>query len=235
MILFESIEMELHAFEHSLMNKSICLIVKDESECYIPWEFLHAPDAFSHKLLITNKTNKYKNLVISNEWNSVWNIGSQKDWSCIATTLKAHSGHLLLVFDVNCPERPTSFLNFIQNLIDVDHKSITRIEMIKLGQHIGFYDTLFWSAGHDSKNIYNTIVHFVSNNSHVRFDHDLEMIESFVNAANKEHTEIVMSYEGTYHYRLYWSRREDSFLDHSEIIKKAYSYIRSSMNTLDSI
>ena len=209
------------------------MIVKEEDKCYIPWEYLHSSDSFSHKLLITNNLNKHKNLFISNDWNSVWNIGSNKDWSCIATTLKAHSGHLLLVYDVNCPEPPLTFLNFIEQLIEVEHKSITIVSMIKLGQSIRFYDALFWSVGHDPKNIYTTIINFVSNNSHITFKYSYDVVESFVEAAYKEDAELILSYQGAFDYRLYWSKREDSFYDHSEIIKKCHSFIRSSITIIE--
>lgn len=225
--------MELTGFDNSLMSKKIGLIVQDESECYIPWEFLHSSEAFSHRLLITNNGNKHKNLLVGNDWNSVWTIGSNKDWSCIATTLKAHTGHLMLVYDVNCPEPPNTFLNYIEQLIEVDRKSITIVCMIKLGQSVRFCDALFWSVGHDPKNIYTTITKFVSNNSHISFKYSYDVVQSLVEAAYKENAELVLSYEGAYDYRLYWSRKEDSFLDHSEIIKKCHSFIRSGINVID--
>jgi hypothetical protein len=233
--------MELTGFDHSLMNKKIGMIVKDESECYIPWEFLHSSDSFSHKLLITNNKNKHKNLLISNDWNSVWNIGTNKDWSCIATTLKAHSGHILIVFDIHFPEKPYSFINFIQNLIEVDHKSITMIDIIKLGSYIGYYDCLFWSIGQNPEDVYTTITNFVSNNSHISFKYSFEVVESLVEAVNKEKAELVLSYDNVRSGRennmneikLYWSKKEDSFYDHSEIIKKCHSFIRSSMNVIE--
>ncbi len=225
--------MELTGFDSSLMNKKVGMIVQDEDECYIPWEFLHSADSFNHRLLITNSNNKYKNLLVGNDWNSVWTIGSNKDWSCIATTLKAHTGHLLLVYDVNCPEPPYSFLNYIEQLIEVDHKSITIISMIKLGQSLRFCDALFWSVGHDPKNIYTTITNFVSNNGHISFKYSYDVVQSLVEAAYKENAELVLSYEGAFDYRLYWSKKEDSFLDHSELAKKAHTYIRSAVNVID--
>jgi hypothetical protein len=225
--------MELEGLSHSLMNKSIGIIVKNEIECYIPWEFLHSPDSYTHRLLITNKSNKYKNLLVGNDWSSIWNIGNPKDWSCIATTLKAHTGHLLLVFDINIPDIPNSFINFIQNLIEHDHKSITTIRMIQLGQPIYFHDAIFWTVGHDPTNIYATITHLITKYSHIKFGYEYDVVENLVNAANKENAELVMSYEGAFNYKLYWSKKEDSFLDHSELTKKAHSFIRSSMNLID--
>lgn len=232
--------MELNGFDHSLMNKKIGLIVKNESECYIPWEFLHSSDSFSHKLLVTNKLNKHKNLLISNDWNSVWNIGTSKDWSCIATTLKAHSGHLLIVFDIYSPEKPYSFLHFIQNLIETEHKSITIIDMIdlyKVNENIAYYDNLFWSVNQEAKDVYNIISLFISNKSHVSFKYSYEIVESLVEAVNKEKAELVLGYENistiSNNYKLYWSKKEDSFLDHSELTKKAYSYLRSSVSLID--
>ena len=232
--------MELSGFEHSLMNKKVALIVKNESECYIPWEFLHSSDSFSHKLLVTNNSNKYKNLLIANEWNSVWNIGTNKGWSCIATTLKAHSGHLLVVFDLNCPEKPYSFLPFIQNLIENEHKSITMIDMIdlyKVNESIGFYDCLFWSVHQEAKEVYNSISMFLSNKSHISFKYSYEIVESFVEAVNKEKAGLVLTYENhssiVNNYKLYWSKKEDSFLDNSELSKKAVSYIKSSVSLIE--
>jgi hypothetical protein len=115
--------MELEGFGVSLVGRAVWVystpaLQKSTGSSGIPWEFLESTN-YTLRILVTSEDQQLRlSEAERGGWNCVWTPKSARDWSCVATTLKAAGqGNCLLVFDTVSSTPPPTFWPYVEGLM----------------------------------------------------------------------------------------------------------------------
>lgn len=211
--------MELEGFSASLQGSSIVVLVEKEEEAWIPWEFLSEGMTM---LICGKEIPSYRIVRDSYSWNIVWTPTTSRDWSMIATILKATVGPLTLVLDLGSPIPPFAFTEFLET-----RSSLTKIQIAKKGT-LGAFGTprvVIWSSG-------------ISLEQRMEFLRSVQCKETeaavvaAVTAATDSNVQVMACDQGG-GWKLYWIRPGDSWSLVKELGKMAKCSLRTGMQLLE--
>ena len=187
--------MELEGFNTSLQGTTVAIVVDREEEVWIPWECLVQEGI--HILLCGKESRSHKVLQYSYSWNLVWSPTTSKEWSMLATVLKAMTGPIMLVLDLGAPIPPFAFTEFLDTL-----PMLTKIQIATPGTSLGVFGhptSIFWSDG----------VSLESRMEAIRTV-SLEAVTAATTAVKDSKVQLLASnLEGSW--KLYWIRSADSW------------------------
>jgi hypothetical protein len=189
--------MELEGFSASLQGSSIVVMVEKEEEAWIPWEFLSE----GMTILICGKEVPSHRIVRdSYPWNIVWTPTTSRDWSMIATILKATAGPLTLVIDLGGPIPPFAFTEFLDS-----RPLLTKLQIAKKGTIAAFGGprAVIWS----SEIPLATRMEFLRS---VQCKETEAAVVAAVTAATDSHVQVMACDQGG-GWKLYWIRPDDSW------------------------
>jgi len=189
--------MELEGFSASLQGSSIVVVVEKEEEAWIPWEFLS--DGMT--ILICGKEiPSHRILRDSYPWNIIWSPTTSRDWSMIATILKATAGPLTVVLDIGGPIPPFAFTEFLET-----RSSLTKVQIAKKGSlgAFGAPRAVIWSSGIPL----GTRMEFLRS---VHYKETETAVVAAVTAATDSHVQVMACDQGG-GWKLYWIRPGDSW------------------------
>ena len=118
--------MDLEGFGASLLGR-VVLVSAEAGDAWIPYEFLPGVSSFSCSILIVGGGPIARPVLAEGEWTFVVRPATAKDWSCVATILRGMGGSVLLVFDVDAPVLPESFVAFMDGVVAEGRTTLTRV------------------------------------------------------------------------------------------------------------
>jgi hypothetical protein len=211
--------MELEGFSASLQGYSIVVLVEKDEEAWIPWEFLSE----GMMILICGKEiPSHRILRDSYSWNIVWTPTTSRDWSMIATILKATAGPLTIVLDLGSPIPPFAFTEFLET-----RSSLTKIQIAKKGT-LGAFGTpraVIWSSGISLEQRMDFL-------RSVQCKETESAVVAAVTAATDSNVQVMACDQGG-GWKLYWIRAGDSWSLVKELGKMAKCSLRTGMQLLE--
>ena len=195
------------------------MLVEREEDAWIPWECL--PEGMT--ILLCGKEPRTHRLVRdSASWNLIWSASSSREWSLLATVLKA-AGPVTLVMDLGAPIPPFAFTEFLETL-----PSITKVQLAYIGSSLGIFGaptTVIWS---DSISVAARMEVLQT----LRYKEGEAAVAAAVNAARDSNVQLMISQvEGTW--KLYWIRPADSWSLVKGLGGTARGLLRTGMVLLD--
>lgn len=225
--------MELEGFGASLIGR-VLYVYASHADAWVPWEFISGTP-YTAKILICGSNHNNLHLVeAEHAWTVVFRPSSPKDWSCIATLLRALGPTILLVFDVSAPPAPPSFVSFLDVLLQEGRTTLTRIW---IGEHIeipAIPDAVFFPILHDSKKIQD--VYALLGRLPGRANHGpwaaIPQADwtAIVKATQESNLGIVVSDVGEPSWSLFWHKLADSRGDsHAVLTKRGLAWARTGL------
>jgi hypothetical protein len=212
--------MELEGFTGSFHGKTVVVFVEREEEAWVPWECL--PDGMT--VLLCGKIPRTHRMVRDgSSWSSIWSPSSSREWSILATVLKAAGGPIILVLDLDAPLPPFAFTEFLESL-----SSITKVYLAKQGSAVGVFGhphAVIWSDGCSVSARKETLYA-------LRYSVNEETIAAAITAAIESKVYLMASTcDGSW--KLYWIRPSDSWLMVKGLGETARGLLRTGMALLD--
>jgi hypothetical protein len=211
--------MELEGFNTSLQGTTVAIVVDREEEVWIPWECLVQEGMTI--LLCGKEGRSHKVLQHSYSWNIVWSPTTSKEWSMLATVLKAMTGPILLVLDLGAPIPPFAFTEFLETL-----PMLTKIQIATPGTSLGVFghpSSIFWSDG----------VSLESRMESIRTV-SVEAVTVATTAVKDSKVQLLASnLEGSW--KLYWIRSADSWALVKRLDESARCSLRTGMLLLEKV
>jgi hypothetical protein len=115
--------MELEGFGASLVGRAV-YVVADSEHAWLPLEFISGT-AYTSKILLSGDGPGLRLLEAENSWNAIFHP-SGRDWSVIATMIRAAGGPVLLTIDAHAPPLPASFISFLDGIL-AEGRVLTRV------------------------------------------------------------------------------------------------------------
>jgi hypothetical protein len=211
--------MELEGFNTSLQGTTFAIVVDREEEVWIPWECL--PQEGIYILLCGKEGRTHKVLQHSYSWNLVWSPTTSKEWSMLATVLKAMTGPIMLVLDLGAPIPPFAFTEFLETL-----PMLTKIQIATPGTSLGVF-------GHPTSILWSDSISLESRMEAIRTV-SMEAITAATNAVKDSNVQLLASnLEGSW--KLYWIRSADSWALVKRLDESARCSLRTGMLLLEKV
>ena len=207
--------MELDGLGCSLVGRAVYVFCHEENH-WLPWEFITSPN-YVCRILITGAG--VESLELESDWSFVirpTEAGGGKEWSCLATILRAMGGGgpLLLVFGLGAPKAPPAFLSFLDGLLaDGTQKGRVSVTRVWLGEHIEIPtipDAIFFPVGVASHTMYEMIHRLPPRLNHEGFFITNENWANIVEATKEQNLGLVVSDVGEPRWSLFWHKIADS-------------------------
>lgn len=229
-------QMELEGFGASLVGRAI-YVYSDSGHAWIPWEFISGT-AYSYRVLITGEGPGLRCVEAENNWNAVFRPVSNKDWSLIATVLRAMGPTLLCVFDIHAPPAPPSFVSFMDAMLADGRTVLTRVW---IGQHIEIPtipDAVFTPVLHDahtSQSVYELFGRLPARGNHGGWGGmGVADWNALVKALGDSDLGIVITDVGESAWSLFWHKIADSRAEsHGVLLKRGFNCMRTGMNIVE--
>ena len=206
--------MELEGFSTSLQGLSVVLFVEKEEEAWVPWECV--PEGMS--ILLCGKAPLTHRIVRdSYPWSSIWSPSTSREWSILATVLKAITGPITLVLDLDGPVPPFAFTEFLESL-----PSVTKFQIVKKGSSLGM-------LGHAHAIIWSDAISISSRMDvlqTLRYKEGEGAITAAVTAA-RDSKVLLMASDCEGSWKLYWIKPADSWV----FVKRLGEFARCSLRT----
>jgi len=212
--------MELEGFTASLQGKIVAMIVEKEEDCWLPYEFL--PEGFT-VLLCGKEPRSHRMLRDSTPWSVIWSPTTSREWSMLATIIKAAAaagGHVLLVVDLDAPLPPIPFLEFLETL-----SSVTLIQLVRTGTPIGHPSAILWANSCSVASRVNVLRTLGC------VEHGDSMTAAV--AAVIESNVCIIAAKEDGRWKLYWIRPADSWALVKRLDESAKCSLRTGMALLD--
>lgn len=210
--------MELEGFSASLKGTTLVLVEREE-DAWIPWECL--PEGMT-VLLCGKEVRTHRLVRDSVSWSLIWSPTSSREWSLLATVLKA-AGPVTLVMDLGAPIPPFAFTEFIETL-----PSVTKVQITYVGSSLGMFgapNTVIWS---DSISVTARMEVLQT----LRYKEGEAAVAAAVTAAKESQVQLMASQvEGSW--KLYWIRPGDSWSLVKRLGETARGLLRTGMVLLD--
>lgn len=225
-------QMELEGFGASLVGRAL-YVYSDSAHAWIPWEFISGT-AYSYKVLITGDGPGLRCVETENSWNAVFKPVSNKDWSLMATVLRAMGPTLLCVFDTHAPPAPPSFVSFIDAMLADGRTVLTRVW---IGQHIEIPtipDAVFVPVlrdAHTAQTVYELFGRLPARGTHQGW-HGMAGGDwnALVKALTDSDLGMVMTDIGESSWSLFWHKIADSRAEgHGVLLKRGLAALRTGM------
>jgi len=197
--------MELDGFGNSLVGRSVVVSASGE-KAWLPWEFLAA--SYTCRILVCGDVKKTV-LAYTQTWTAVFGAGDMKVWSAIATVLRGLGPTVLLVFDADAPEPPTSFIRFLDENVSGGRMVITRVWM---GDKVAVVvpDAVFFATG-DGLRAYDYLTKMPARNGHGAWNGmSAEEFKNLYDTVTANTLGLVISDLGEAGWTLFWHREADS-------------------------
>lgn len=192
----DTIRMEVQGFGGNLTGKTIWV----HQQSWVPWEFLHG---ITCRVLLQGSEPSLVGFV--DPWHYTMTPKTAKDWSCIATVLKAlstSSGSVLVAWDSTLVVPPT-FIRFVESL------PVTRLMMSGAESPPLFPDALFFSA--DTADVKSICEHMPSRGGHGPYVAPaVESWNELVRTLGSSGMSLMLTDVGETAWTLFWYKREDS-------------------------
>ena len=211
--------MELEGFSASLQGLSIVIFVEKDEEAWVPWEFL----SDSTTILICGKDIISHRIVRdSYPWNIIWSPTTSRDWSLIATIIKATSGPLTCVLDLGAPIPPYAFTEFLES-----RSLLSKLQIAKKGMigAFGVPRAVIWSEG-------VSLGHRIEFLRSVHCKETEAAVTAAVSAATESNVQVMASDQGGT-WKLYWIRPGDSWSLVKGLDKMAKCSLRTGVKLLE--
>jgi len=210
--------MELEGFSASLQGTTVVLVEREE-DAWIPWECL--PEGMT-VLLCGKEVRTHRMVRDSASWSLIWSPTSSREWSLLATVLKA-AGSVTLVMDLGAPVPPFAFTEFIETL-----PLVTKVQITYVGSLLGMFgapNTVIWSDSISVTARMEVLQTF-------RYKEGEAAVAAAVTAAKESQVQLMASQvEGTW--KLYWIRPGDSWSLVKRLGETARGLLRTGMVLLD--
>ena len=210
--------MELEGFSASLKGTTLVLVEREE-DAWIPWECL--PEGMT-VLLCGKEVRTHRLVRDSVSWSLIWSPTRSREWSMLATVLKA-AGPVTLVMDLGAPVPSFAFTEFIETL-----PSVTKVQITYVGSSLGIFgapNTVIWSNS-------ISVAARMEVLQTLRYKEGEAAVAAAVNAAKESHVQLMASQvEGSW--KLYWIRPGDSWSLVKRLGETARGLLRTGMVLLD--
>ena len=210
--------MELEGFSASLQGTTIVFVEREE-DAWIPWECL--PEGMTI-LLCGKEVRTHRMVRDSASWSLIWSPTSSREWSMLATVLKA-AGPVILVLDLGAPIPPFAFTEFLETL-----PSVTKVQLAYAGSSLGIFGpvrSVIWS---DTISVAARMEVLQT----LRYKEGDAAVAAAVTAAKESHVQLMASQvEGSW--KLYWIRPADSWSLVKGLGGTARGLLRTGMVLLD--
>ena len=223
-------KMELEGFGASLVGRAI-YVVADSEHAWIPWEFISGT-AYNARILVTGEGPGVRLVEAENTWTAIFRPACARDWSCLATLVKAGGTSVLLAFDSHAPALPPGFVTFLDSVLAEGRILLTRIW---IGTHVeipAIPDALLFPPLRDSHRVqaaYDMMARLPARGTHGTWS-ALSHAEwnAMASATAAQDLGIVMSDVGESRWSLFWHKVVDSASEsHGSALKKGLAWLRT--------
>jgi len=227
--------MDLEGFGTSLLGR-VLFIAASASDVWLPSEFLSGP--FTYTLLITGPNPRLRRLEADYLWSAVLRPTTAKEWSCIATLIRAMGGSLLLVFDVEAPPASEAFVSFLESVVAEGRTTLTRV-WCGVGTRIpAIPDAIFFPllrTMEHRQEAYELLKRLPGRAEHGPWTPlPFEDWTSLLDATIASGYGLLMSDVGEVRWTLFWHRIEDSLEGgHEDRFQKGLSWIQTGTRLLE--
>lgn len=220
--------MELEGFGASLVGRAL-YVVADSEHAWLPIEFISGT-AYASRILITGEGAGLRLLEAEHTWNAIFRP-SGREWSVIATMIRAAGGPVLLTIDSYAPALPASFISFMDSIL-AEGRTLTRVWV---GTHIeipAIPDAILFPPLHDpfrATAAYEMLRRLPGRGGHGAWA-AMSTTEwgALVEATGKSDLGILISDIGEREWTLFWHKIADSVAEgHGVLMKRGLIWLRS--------
>lgn len=227
--------MELEGFGASLVGHTSWVVCDDDRQTWLPWEFLTGASYVARILVHGGNATELRLLEAENNWSAVFAPQSARDWSLVATYLKAcaSGGSVLLTLDVGAARSASAaFFTFLDGLV-ADGRVLSRVFFCTHDHLVGGSgpDAVFFPplAAHDALGARSVLARLPARvGGGVWHPPAPGEWDTLVAATAQSGLGIVATHVGEAEWRLFWHKPVDSAPENSvHATRRAASWIRS--------
>jgi len=231
--------MELEGFGASLVGHVSWVIVENERDVWLPWEFLTGT-SYQGRIFISGGGTGTRLLEAENTWSAHFSPASSRDWSLVATYTKACSagGAVFLTLDVGAARQaPAAFFTFLDGLV-AEGRVLTRVYFCSHDHLLGgLPDAVFFPplAAHGALGARGVLARLPSRaSSGVWHPPPPGEWDTLVSATAASGLGIVATHVGESEWRLFWHKPADSMPENTvQTTRRASAWIQSAGIMLD--
>jgi hypothetical protein len=221
--------MELEGFGASLVGRAI-YVVADTEHAWLPWEFVSGAQ-YGSRIFVTGDGPGLRIVEAENSWTAIFKPTSNRDWSVIATMIRATGAPVLLTIDSYAPAPPASFIGFLDGIL-AEGRVVTRVW---IGTHIeipAIPDALIFPPLRDpfrATAAYEMMRRLPGRDGHGAWS-AMGATEwtSLVDATSKSDLGILISDVGERVWTLFWHKIVDSDAqNHGTLMKRGLIWLRT--------
>lgn len=230
--------MELEGLGSSLIGKAL-YVYTHPNQAWIPWEFISGTP-YNAKIFLTGPGGGVRCVEAEHNWTAVFSPMTSRDWSCIATIIRALGPNVLLVFDNHVSAPTPGFITFLDNCVEEGRMLLTRIW---IGQHLTIPtipDAIFFPPTTDTHFIHE--MHGVLSRLPGRNQHgvwsgmDVSSWEALVRATTNSQLGIVCTDIGEAEWLLFWHKISDSRAENNGVLmKRALVWMHTGMKMMEKL
>ncbi len=226
--------MELEGFGASLVGRVVYVVADSEHE-WLPSEFISGT-AYSTRILITGDGEGLRLAEATGTWNAIFKpVG--RDWSVIATMIRAASGPVLLTIDSHAPALPASFVTFLDGIV-AEARVLTRVWIGTHHEIPAIPDAILFPPLRESVRAaaaYEMMRRLPGRDGHGGWTAmgNAEW-SALVEATAKSDLGILISDVGERAWTLFWHRLADSVSEgHGVLVKRGLAWLRTGAALLE--
>ena len=220
--------MELEGFGASLVGSAI-YVVSDSEHAWLPLEFISGT-SYNTKILITGEGEGLRFIENLYAWNAIFRP-SGRDWSVIATMIRAAAGPVLLTIDSYAPPLPASFVTFLDSMLAAGHV-LTRVWIGTNVEIPAIPDALLFPPLSDANKAhaaYEMMRRLPGRNGHAAWSAmPAGEWNALISATNASNLGIRISDIGEKVWTLFWHKIGDSIdMGHGTLLKRGLVLVRT--------
>jgi hypothetical protein len=220
--------MELEGFGASLVGH-VVYVVADGDHAWLPNEFI-SNTTYSCRILISGDGPGLRLVEAEHSWNAVYKPAG-RDWSVIATMIRAATGPVLLTIDSHAPPLPASFIGFLDGILG-EGRVITRVWIGTHHEIPAIPDAILFPPLRDpfrATAAYEMMRRLPGRSGHGAWT-PMGTAEwgALVEATAKSDLGILISDVGERAWTLFWHKIADSVAEgHGLLVKRGLSWLRT--------
>lgn len=226
--------MELEGFGASLVGQTTWVVCDESQQVWLPWEFLTGASYVARILIHGGHATELRLLETENNWSAVFAPQSARDWSLIATYLKACAvgGSVFLTLDIGAARSsPAAFFTFLDGLV-TEGRVLTRVFFCTHEHLLGGSgpDAVFFPplATHGALGARSVLARLPARAGGVWHPPAPGEWDTLVAATAQSGLGIVATHVGEAEWRLFWHKPADSAPENSvHATRRAAAWIRS--------
>jgi hypothetical protein len=212
--------MELEGFNSSLDGTTVAVLVETDTDVWIPWECITG----GFTVLLCGKEPRACRLLRDGmSWSLIWSPSTSREWSMLATVLKAAVQPIVVVSDLLAPVPPIAFVDFLETL-----PACTKVQMVQNGTTVGLLGhptTILWANGCSMTSRMEVLRSIGS------VEREETMAAAVAAAVESSVNVVVSRAEGAW--KLYWIRPADSWALVKRLGETARGLLRTGITLLD--